>query len=160
MASGTNTHREYTARITWTGNRGEGTSGYAAYGRDHVISIDGKVAIEGSAEAAFCGDAEKHNPEDLFLSALGSCHMLFFLSLAARSGIRITAYEDQVRGRIAISPEGGGAFDEITLSPVVTVTEAGMIDEARELHASAHKRCFIANSCSVPVHVVPLVRST
>ena len=62
------THR-YGVRVTWSGNRGTGTSGYAAYGRDHAIEADGKPPIEASADPAFRGDAGKWNPEELFVAA-------------------------------------------------------------------------------------------
>ncbi len=68
-------HR-YEATVTWTGNRGEGTAGYKAYGRDHTIACPGKPAIRGSADTVFRGDADRHNPEDLLVAALSACHML------------------------------------------------------------------------------------
>ena len=61
---------QYKATIEWTGNKGQGTSGYRNYDRSHTISIDDKVDLLGSSDAAFRGDRSKHNPEDLLLSSL------------------------------------------------------------------------------------------
>jgi organic hydroperoxide reductase OsmC/OhrA len=142
-----------TARIAWTGDLGEGTSAYSAYSRRHRISVEGKPDLFGSADPAFRGDAGMHNPEDLFLASLSACHMLFFLSLCARDGIRVTTYEDEAQGRIERQPGGGGRFAEITLRPVVTVTGEEAVQRARQLHETAHRLCFIANSCSVPIRI-------
>jgi organic hydroperoxide reductase OsmC/OhrA len=69
----------YKATIVWEGNEGTGTSQYNAYNRNHSISINEKVAIAGSSDPAFRGDKSKHNPEDLLLSSLSACHMLWYL---------------------------------------------------------------------------------
>jgi len=61
---------QYQSKLIWTGNIGHGTSGYQNYARDYTIQINGKVDIAGSADAAFQGDASKHNPEELFFTAL------------------------------------------------------------------------------------------
>ena len=82
------THR-FTARLTWTGNRGEGTSSYTAYDRSYTVHVEGKPEIVGTSDPRFRGDPEKHNPEDFFLASIAACHMLFYLSLCARGGIRI-----------------------------------------------------------------------
>jgi organic hydroperoxide reductase OsmC/OhrA len=151
--------QSYAARITWTGNDGEGTAAYSSYRRQYRIAVEGKPELVGSADAAFRGNAELHNPEDLFLAALSACHMLFFLSLCARSGVRVTAYEDEAVGRLVLHPAGGGRFEQITLRPVVTIATDDAIARARQLHETAHKLCFIANSCSAPIRVEPVIRS-
>ena len=71
-----NTH-QYSANIVWTGNNGTGTSDYASYSRDHVISIDHKQDLQGSSDSIFRGDVTKHNPEDMLLSSLSVCHTCF-----------------------------------------------------------------------------------
>jgi organic hydroperoxide reductase OsmC/OhrA len=67
----------YEANITWTGNRGQGTSAYTAYGRDYVVSVAGKPDLSMSADEAFLGNPAKHNPEELLVVAISSCHMLW-----------------------------------------------------------------------------------
>ncbi|MGH7563502.1 MAG: OsmC family protein [Gemmatimonadota bacterium] len=144
---------EYSARVIWEGNLGEGTSSYTGYGRQYRVLVDGKPDLAGSADPAFRGEADRHNPEDLFVASLSACHMLFYLSLCARSGIRVVEYEDAARGVVTLDADGGGRFEKVTLRPVVTI--AGPENEALagELHDAAHELCFIANSCSVPIRV-------
>ena len=67
----------YKATIIWTGNKGLGTKNYKSYDRNHTISIDNKVDILASSDPAFLGDKSKHNPEDLLVSSLSGCHMLW-----------------------------------------------------------------------------------
>ncbi len=158
MAATTNALHEYAARVRWTGNLGEGTSGYAAYGRRYDVLVDGKPDLAGTADPAFRGESDRHNPEDLFLASISACHMLSYLALCARSGVRVTAYEDDARGTMALHPGGGGRFEEVTLRPAVTVADAEAAELAARLHERAHQLCFIASSCSVPIHVEPVVR--
>ena len=149
MAAG-NGH-EHAARVVWTGNRGTGTADYAAYGREHRIVVTGKPDLEGSSSPAYRGAADRHNPEELFLAAIAACHMLFYLSLCARQGVRVLSYEGGATGSLAIGSDGGGRFDVVTLTPVVTVAPGTDLELATRLDAVAHERCFIANSCSVPI---------
>jgi organic hydroperoxide reductase OsmC/OhrA len=149
---------EYTARISWTGNHGEGTSSYTGYGREYLIAIPGKPDLAGSADPAFRGAAERHNPEDLFLASLSACHMLYYLSLSARKGIRVMAYEDEAQGTLIMQPGGGGRFTGVTLRPAVAVARGGEVEVARQLHEAAHELCFIANSCNVPIAIEPVIR--
>lgn len=150
---------EYTARVIWDGNTGEGTASYTSYGRQYRALIAGKPDILGTADPAFRGDPAKHNPEDLFLTSLSACHMLFYLSLCARNGVRVLTYEDEARGCMVMHADGGGKFEEITLRPRVTIEGEENVALATQLHAAAHKLCFIANSCSVPISHEPVVRA-
>jgi organic hydroperoxide reductase OsmC/OhrA len=150
MTAGKNEH-EYAARVVWTGNEGRGTADYTAYGREHRIVVAGKPDIEGSASPAYRGAADRHNPEELFLAAIASCHMLFYLSLCARQGVRVLSYEGGATGSLTIGSDGGGRFDVITLTPMVTVAEGTDLELAARLDDVAHERCFIANSCGVPI---------
>ena len=145
----------YKTTVTWTGNKGEGTSGYTSYGREHTISINGKPDILGSSDAAFRGDVSKHNPEDMLLSALSVCHMLWYLHLCSDAGIVVVEYKDNAAGLMEEKQGGGGRFTEATLHPHVVITDATRIDEASELHHEANKKCFIANSCNFPVKHEP-----
>ena len=76
--------------------------------------------------------------------------MLWLLHLCADAGITVTTYSDQACGVMAEDPAGSGRFTEVTLHPVMTITEAGRIPEAKALHAKAHDLCFIANSVNFP----------
>lgn len=145
---------EYRIGIEWTGNRGTGTSGYRAYGRELLIRAAGKAALEGSADPTFHGDRDRWNPEELLVSALAQCHMLSYLHMAVRAGVVVTAYTDDAIG--VMRQRGvGGAFEEVVLRPRVTVAEAQMVDAARAAHADASDACFIANSVNFPVRHEP-----
>lgn len=141
---------QYKALITWTGNRGEGTSGYRSYDRAHTIQVGNKSVIHASSDPAFLGDATRYNPEDLLLASLSSCHMLWYLHLCSDNGIIVTEYSDNASGTMEEN-ETGGRFTEVTLCPVVIITDASMINKAVALHEEANKKCFIANSCNFPV---------
>ena len=142
---------QYKSHLIWDGNRGEGTSSYGVYGRNYRMIVEGKPEIHGTADTAFRGEAEKWNPEDLFLAAIVSCHMLSYLALCAREHISVLSYEDEATAVMKEDGKGGGRFEEVTLHPVVTIASADHVDRARELHHRAHDLCFIANSCSVPI---------
>ncbi len=141
----------YQAKITWTGNLGEGTRHYRGYSRAHRIEIDGKPSLEGSADAAFRGDASKHNPEDLLLIAVSTCHMLWYLHLCSEAGISVLDYRDSAEGAMQQDADGGGRFTSLTLHPEVTIAAGGDVATAEALHGPANAKCFIANSLNLPV---------
>jgi organic hydroperoxide reductase OsmC/OhrA len=150
-----NGQHNYSLNVRWTGNRGQGTTGYRDYDRSHIISVNGKPDIQASSDAAFQGDVTKHNPEDLLLASLSTCHMLWFLHLCADAGIIVTDYTDNATGIMMESPKGGGRFTEVTLHPIVTLTDISKADKANELHKVANEKCFISNSVNFPVHHYP-----
>ncbi|WP_018344295.1 OsmC family protein [Cytophaga aurantiaca] len=145
----------YKSKITWTGNTGTGTADYKTYERSHIISIQNKADIQATSDPAFRGDKTKHNPEDLFLSALSSCHMLWYLHLCTTAGINVLSYEDNPVGIMEESYNGSGKFTEVTLHPAVLITDTTQIDKANALHHEANKMCFIANSCNFEVKHQP-----
>jgi organic hydroperoxide reductase OsmC/OhrA len=149
----------YKTTITWTGNTGIGTKDYKSYDRSHTISIDNKVDIMASSDPAFLGDKSKHNPEDLFVSSLSGCHMLWYLHLCATNGITVIEYKDNASGTMKETGENGGHFTEVVLRPTVIITDHKQVDRANELHNEAHKMCFIANSCNFPVRHIPTCRA-
>lgn len=143
-------HR-YGAVLEWRGNHGDGTRRYHGYGRQFEARIDGKPPLAGSADSAFLGDPALHNPEDLLVIALSSCHMLSYLALCACEGVTVTAYLDRPEGVMRIDASAGGRFTGVVLQPRVTIGDAGQLARANELHATAHSVCYIANSCNFPV---------
>ena len=148
--SGKKTH-DYKARLIWDGNLGTGTTTYTGYGRKYRLQIDGKPELVGSADPMFRGDANVYNPEDLFVAALSSCHLLSYLALCARTKINVVAYEDHASGTLLLTPNGGGMFESVTLRPIVTVAAGSDEKRALELHEQAHDLCFIAASVKIPV---------
>lgn len=148
----------YTAQLRWLGNRGDGTAAYESYGREYRVRINGKADLLGSADPAFRGDPGLHNPEELLLIALASCHMLAYLALCARAGVRVLEYADDSSGTLALDGKGGGQMAEVVLCPRATVAQEADRTRAAALHDEAHARCFIASSCNFPVRHEPTVR--
>lgn len=152
------TKHEYTTRIRWTGNLGEGTSEYRAYSRTHEIIAPKKSApIAGSSDPHFRGEAARYNPEDLLVASLSACHMLSYLHLCAINGVVVTAYEDEATGVMRENKDGSGEFTEVMLRPRVTVTAASDRTKALQLHEEAGKLCFIARSVNFPVRHEPII---
>ena len=146
-----NQEHQYSVQVTWTGNTGTGTSNYKDFERSHSILVPNKPEILGSSDPAFRGDKEKHNPEDLLLASISSCHMLWYLHLCAIEGVVVTDYTDRATGIMMETANGGGRFTEVTLNPLVTLTDSAMQEKASELHQKANEMCFIANSVNFPV---------
>lgn len=146
----------YNATITWTGNTGKGTADLKSYERDHIIVVEGKPAIPGTSEVSVKANKVRYNPEELLLSAVSACHMLWYLFLCAENGIVVTSYVDKSSGTMHNTPDGGGRFTGITLQPEITI--AGEADEATlaDLHHRANNLCYIANSCNFPIHHKPI----
>jgi organic hydroperoxide reductase OsmC/OhrA len=149
-------HR-YEVSVSWTGNRGSGTSGYRDYGREHQVSADGRPPIEASSDPVFRGDPDRWNPELELTAAVSQCHMLWYLHLCAEAGVVVTEYTDDAHGIMAEDADGTGRFVEMVLRPRVTVAAADMTPAAVNLHSDANAKCFIANSLNFPVHHEPVV---
>lgn len=146
---------EYVSQVVWTGNRGDGTSHYRSYDRTWDVAVPGKAIIHCSNDPLLGGDANKMNPEDLLLSALSACHMLWYLHYAADAGIIVTSYHDCPVGVGEVAADGAGRFTSAVLRPSITVRPDTNIDQATALHRRIHKVCFIARSVSFPVSCEP-----
>lgn len=151
-------HR-YRLLIEWTGNTGKGTGSYGSYKRDYKIKADGKADIPGSSDPVFHGDPAKHNPEELFVASIAACHMLWYLHFCAVAAITVTSYMDNAVGVMQEEENGSGHFTEVTLHPIVVITDKAKITEARALHQKANQFCFIANSCNFPINHEPEVKA-
>lgn len=146
----------FAVSVEWTGNRGTGTSDYRAYGRDNLLTADGKPSIEGSAARVFHGDADRWNPEETLIASLVECHLLSYLYVAVQNGIVVEAYRDAATGILQTSADGTGRFESVTLHPVVTIS-SGDPELARALHDEAERLCFIAQSVNFPVLHEPTI---
>ena len=144
-------NHNYKLTLKWTGNKGTGTSSYRSYDRNHDILIDNKTTIRGSADPTFHGDKTVHNPEDLLLASLSACHMMSYLHVCVKNGIVVTYYIDNATGFMKVNDDGSGQLIEVTLNPIVTISDETFLDKANELHKEANKLCFIANSVNFPV---------
>lgn len=147
----------YTAEIKWTGNKGVGTEQYHSYDRDHEISVDQKPSLFGSADPGFLGDKTKYNPEELLLSSLSACHMLWHLHLCAKQKVVVVNYKDHADRELRLFANGSGKFKPVTLNPLVAVTTEWLVPMATKLHEDAHKMCFIANSVNFHILHLPKI---
>jgi len=141
----------YGACVVWTGDRGEGTRSYKGYDRTWNIETPGKPVIHCSNDPLLGGDPSLPNPEDLLLSSLSACHMLWYLHLASVAGIVVTAYEDAPEGVGETAPDGAGRFLRATLNPVITLEAGSDTARADAIHGEVHRYCFIARSVNFPV---------
>lgn len=146
----------YRATIRWTGNLGEGTREYRGYSRDHTIEAPGTPPILATSGNSPRSDPSRHNPDELLVAALSSCHMLWYLHLCSTRGIVVTSYEDRAEGMLVLEADGGGAFTGATLRPRVVISE-GDADLAQKLHEEAHRLCYVARSVRFPVTCEPTV---
>lgn len=142
-------HR-YEARIVWNAGADGPPKSYDSFSRTHRIEIAGKPTIAGTSDPAFHGDPTLHNPEDLLVASLSSCHMLWYLVLCAGRKVPILAYEDAAYGIMQEAPRPG-RFVEVVLRPKVTIAKGGDKALAAKLHERAHAECFVANSVNFPV---------
>lgn len=150
----------YSTSTEWTGNTGEGTLKYNSFNRDHIISAPNKFAnILASSDPSFRGNPERYNPEELLVSSISSCHMLWYLHLCSTNKVIVLKYEDQCTGVMKEFEDGSGKFKEVSLHPEVVVQDESMIEKALELHEKAHELCFIANSCNFDIKHFPIVSS-
>lgn len=150
-------HR-YEIELKWTGNQGVGTKDYRSYNRNfEIVAKHKNHKIEGSSDPSFRGDKSRYNPEDIFVSSLSSCHMLWFLHLCATNKITVLDYVDRANGTMIESDNGSGRFKEVTLHPQIWVDKAVDMSLIHRLHKKANEMCFIANSCNFPIHHQPEV---
>ncbi|MBP2275465.1 MULTISPECIES: OsmC family protein [Sphingomonas] len=141
----------YTARIAWTGNRGEGTRQYRSYDRTWQIVTPGKPVIDCSNDPLLGGDPGLPNPEDLLLATLSGCHMLWYLHLASVAGVVVTGYTDDPLGIGESAPDGTGRFIKAVLRPRIELAQGSDLAVADAIHGRIHAHCFIARSVNFPV---------
>jgi organic hydroperoxide reductase OsmC/OhrA len=143
---------EHRATIHW--NRQGKKFTHKEYSREHLWKFQGGSELRASSAPEYLGDPQLVNPEDSFVAALSSCHMLTFLALAARDGLVVDDYEDQAVGYMKRNAEKQIAITRVVLTPKITWgSDAPSQEQLDKLHASAHKHCFIANSVKTEITV-------
>lgn len=100
-------------------------------------------------------NAQGVDPEEAFVAAISSCHMLTFLFLAANDGFVAESYDDEAAGLLAVDGGGGQSITEVVLRPHIVWAEgkAPTFDQLEALHARAHEECFIARSVKCGIRV-------
>lgn len=153
MVSLKNKHT-YILKLNWIGNQSVDS---LKNDRLYEISIPEKEKFLGSADKVFYGDETLYNPEDLLLSALTACHMMSYLYLCRKKGIKVKAYTDQPEGRLKVNPDGSGQFEQVVLRPQVSIVNEEQKQQAQDLHQEAGKLCFIARSCNFTIIYEPQI---
>lgn len=145
----------YQATVTWELQAGQS---HPRYSRDHNWSFDGGLTIPASASPHVVPpplSSPSHiDPEEAFIAAIASCHMLWFMHLSANAGFKVTRYTDTAVGSMGRNEQKRMAITEVILRPQI-VFEGASPDAAAlaQLHEQAHEKCFIANSVSSKITV-------
>jgi organic hydroperoxide reductase OsmC/OhrA len=149
---------EYQARIHWKRHEGEVFTD-SRYSRAHAWEFDGGVVVPASSSVSVVplpySKAENVDPEEAYVAALSSCHMLTFLFLAAKARFVVDAYDDRATGVMEKNAEGRLAMTRVRLEPRITFSGAlapTAADLAR-LHHDAHEECYLANSVRTTIDV-------
>jgi len=146
---------DHVAEIVW--KRTTENFSYDHYNRAHEWRFDGGVTVPGSAAPGYKGEPDRVDPEEAFVAALSSCHMLTFLAIAAKKKMIVDAYEDRAVGRLDKNANGKLAVTSVDLHPRVTFAPGVEADAAtlKKMHHDAHENCFIAQSVKTLVIVHP-----
>ena len=148
---------EYTATVRW--ERGEGSFADNRYSREHVWLFDGGTQVPASPAAANvppgCARADAVDPEEAFVAAISSCHMLFFLAFAGKRGFVPDSYEDNALGVMTKNARGKLFVSRVTLDPKIAWSGENRpsAEEVAAMHHRAHEECFLANSVRTEVVV-------
>ncbi|MDA8183369.1 MAG: OsmC family protein [Actinomycetota bacterium] len=144
------TRHVYRSSLSWSGS----TADYATYDRRHEVTVGaGSLAV--SADAAFSGDPDLTNPEQMLVAAASSCQLLSFLALASRSGVEVVGYNDDAEGVMPESEEPR-RITAIVLRPKIVV-RGGTVQRVERLVHKAHQQCYIANSLNSDVVLEPRI---
>jgi organic hydroperoxide reductase OsmC/OhrA len=150
---------EHTIALEWTRNTPD--FNYETYSRNHTVTFGTVGKVCGSSAPEFHGDPQCLDPEQAFVTALSSCHMLTFLAIASKKGYIVDHYRDHATGEIGKDKEGRSAVVKVVLRPEVVFSGPKMPDgkEFQALHDRAHKGCIIANSVAscVELTVTPIL---
>jgi len=152
----------HTALIRW--QAGDADVLGRRYSRAHTWTFDGGVVVPASSSPHVVpvpmSDPGAVDPEEAFVAALSSCHMLWFLDIASRAGLAVQSYEDAADGRMGRNEAGKLVVERVTLRPRVRFAAASSAPDAATLaalHHQAHAECFLANSvrCEIRCEPVP-----
>ena len=150
----------YLAEVLWL--RGEQDFLGNRYSRKHLLRFDGGLEVPGSSSPHVVplpmSDASALDPEEAFVSSLSSCHMLWFLSIAAKRKFCVDRYFDAATGLLEKNSDGKMAMSVITLKPEVNFSGERLPtrEQIDYMHHAAHNECFIANSVKSEVRFEPV----
>ena len=150
---------QYSAAVFW--ERGGAPFVDKRYSRAHVWEFDGGAVVRASSSPAAVpvpySDPRAVDPEEAFVAALASCHMLWFLSIAAKTGFCVQAYRDTAVGTMGANDRGKLCMTAVNLRPHAVFTAAKPPDAeiVRAMHEEAHRECYLANSVTTVVTTAP-----
>ena len=150
---------EYQTVVVW--NRDGAAFTDNRYSRGHRWLFDGGVEVPASSSPHVVplpqSVAAAVDPEEAFVASLSSCHMLVFLSIAAKRGFVVDSYRDEAIGVLERNPSGKLAMTTVTLRPEVQFTgdKRPSADELLGMHHESHEGCFIASSVTTDVRCEP-----
>jgi organic hydroperoxide reductase OsmC/OhrA len=153
---------EYFAKVKWTRSSNEDYIDNK-YSRGHEWSFDGGVTVQASSSPHVVplpySIEENVDPEKAFVASLSSCHMLFFLSMAAKRKYVVDSYVDDAVGIMAIDSDGKMSMTQVTLRPHVQFSDGKKptIEQLEKMHHQSHEQCFIANSVKTEIFVEAIV---
>ena len=141
--------------MTLTWRRATPDFEYRTYNRDHKWSFDGGHEMEATAAPAYLGNPRLVDPEEAFVAALSSCHMLTFLSIACKQKFVLDEYTDEAVGHMEKNPEGRLAITRVELRPKIRWSgdRSPTAEELGKMHHAAHENCFIASSVKTEITV-------
>lgn len=145
----------YNATIKWLRNSQDFVA--KKYSRAHEWIFDGGTIIPASASPHIVPSpwsVESHvDPEEAFIASVSSCHMLFYLDIAATRGFQVDSYTDNAVGEMNKNHRGKMMVSLITLNPIAKHSGENLPDQEtmRDMHHEAHAECFIANSIKAEV---------
>ena len=151
----------YNVKIFWKKNIDEAFVDNK-YSRSHTWVFDGGIELVASSSPHVVplplSNEFAVDPEEAFIAALSSCHMLWFLSIAAEKNYIVESYDDNAEGVLGKNEDGKLAMTRVTLKPKVNFgnNPAPTRDQVDELHCLAHEKCFIANSVKTKITIVPI----
>jgi organic hydroperoxide reductase OsmC/OhrA len=150
----------YIARVEWS--RGQQVFVDNRYSRKHRIEFDGGVEISASSSPHVVpipySDISAVDPEEMFVASLSSCHMLWFLSIAAKAGYIVDSYTDNAEGKMEKNNSNKLIMSQVMLRPKVAFSgnQQPAITDITRMHHQAHEECFIANSVKTTVICEPI----
>lgn len=150
----------YTAEIQWSRQGAAFVDN--RYSRAHTWRFDGGAEVHASSSPRVVpvpmSDSSGVDPEEAFVASLASCHMLWFLAIAAKRGFVVEAYEDEAEGTMGPNDAGRMAMTRVILRPRVEFSGAKIPTSADldAMHHEAHAKCFIAASVLTEVLVEPV----
>jgi organic hydroperoxide reductase OsmC/OhrA len=150
----------YTAVVEWRRGEAEPFTDNR-YSRGHEWSFDGGITVPASSAPSSVrlpySREDAVDPEEAYVAALSSCHMLTFLFLAAKAGFVVDSYRDEARGRMSPNAHGRLWVDAVTLSPAIAFggERAPSANELEGLHHAAHEQCYLANSVKTEITIAP-----